>query len=89
MFKVFLGSTFKDLHEHRAAVLAEEPEPVVVLGPPGIGKSKVTVAALHDPEVKVRFGERRWFVPLETAPEPEAILGQVALRGSACHRDRS
>ena len=62
------------------AVLAEEPEPVVVLGPPGIGKSKVTVAALHDPEVKVRFGERRWFVPLETAPEPEAILGQVALR---------
>ncbi len=62
------------------AILAEEPEPVVVLGPPGIGKSKVTVAALHDPEVKARFGERRWFVPLETAPEPEAILGQVALR---------
>jgi tetratricopeptide (TPR) repeat protein len=62
------------------AVLAEEPEPVVVLGPPGIGKSKVTVAALHDPAVKARFGERRWFVPLETAPEPAAILGQVGLR---------
>ena len=61
------------------AVLAEEPEPVVVLGPPGIGKSKVTIAALHDQEVKVRFGERRWFVRLETAPEPAAIPGQVAL----------
>lgn len=61
------------------AVLAEEPEPVVVLGPPGIGKSKVTIATLHDPEVKVRFSARRWFVRLETAPEPAAILGQVAL----------
>ena len=61
------------------AVLAEEPEPVVVLGPPGIGKSKVTIAALHDGAVKARFGGRRWFVRLETAPEPAAILGQVAL----------
>ena len=63
----------------RGAVLADETEPVVVLGPPGIGKSKVTVAALHDPAVKTRFGARRWFVRLETAPEPAAILGQVAL----------
>jgi len=62
-----------------AAVLAKEPEPVVVLGPPGIGKSKVTIAALHDPEVKERYRERRWFVRLETAPEPAAIMGQAAL----------
>ena len=59
-----------------AAWLATPPEPVAVLGAPGIGKSTICLAALHDSKVAERFAERRWFVRCDghdRAREPGAF----------------
>ncbi len=61
-----------------AAWLAVPPEPVAVLGPPGIGKSSICLAALHDPRVAARFGDRRWFVRCDGAASAEALLSGLA-----------
>ena len=58
--------------------LAEAPEPVAVLGAPGIGKSAVCIAALHDERVRARFGERRWFVRCDGAESAETLLSGIA-----------
>ena len=60
------------------AWLASPPQPVAVLGPPGIGKSAVCLAALHDERIYERFGERRWFVRCDGATSAEALLSGLA-----------
>ena len=42
---------------------------VLVLGGPGMGKTTLTRQAATDTAVIERFGNRRWFVELETAPD--------------------
>jgi tetratricopeptide (TPR) repeat protein len=49
----------------------------LVAGGPGMGKTAVATAALHDPRVEARFGRRRVFASLETASEPRAILAKL------------
>lgn len=61
-----------------ATITTAEPEPIPILGPPGIGKSTVTLEALHDDAVATKYGSRRWFVRLEGASSPDAIWGEVA-----------
>jgi tetratricopeptide (TPR) repeat protein len=60
------------------AWLASPPEPVAVLGAPGIGKSALCLAALHDPKVRERFGQRRWFVRCDGADSAGALLSELA-----------
>jgi len=60
------------------AWLATPPEPVVLLGGPGIGKTAVCLAALHDRRIQERFGARRWFVPCDGAFSARALLLAVA-----------
>ena len=60
------------------AWLASPPQPVAVLGAPGIGKSAVCLAALHHEKVQRRFGERRWFVRCDGAASAEALLSGLA-----------
>ena len=64
--------------EVAAAMLADPAEPVAVLGAPGIGKSTVCLAALHDEEVARRFGGRRWFVRCDGAADAGALLSGIA-----------
>ncbi|WP_437616088.1 tetratricopeptide repeat protein [Sorangium sp. So ce834] len=60
-----------------AAVSRDPPGRVLLLGAAGIGKSTVSRAVLHRPEVVARFGERRFFVALDAAPD--AASAAVAL----------
>jgi tetratricopeptide (TPR) repeat protein len=60
------------------AWLAVPPEPVAVLGGPGIGKSTICLAALHDKQVQQRFGDRRWFVRCDGATSAAAVLSGLA-----------
>jgi tetratricopeptide (TPR) repeat protein len=70
-----------------AAVTGVPPPPVAVVGAPGIGKTTVCLAALHEPSVVGRFGARRWFVRCDGAFDAGAVwaglAGEVGLSGQA------
>jgi tetratricopeptide (TPR) repeat protein len=61
-----------------AAWLATPPQPVAILGAPGIGKSTICLAALHEPGVAQRFAERRWFIRCDGATTAAALLSGLA-----------
>jgi tetratricopeptide (TPR) repeat protein len=56
-----------------AALTAAKPACLLVLGSAGIGKTTLTRRVATDPAVAARFGQRRYFVPLETATDDAAL----------------
>jgi tetratricopeptide (TPR) repeat protein len=60
------------------SLLADPPPPVPVLGGPGIGKTTVSLAALHDARVAAKFDRRRYFVRCEPATTADALIGEIA-----------
>ncbi|HEV3459918.1 MAG TPA: tetratricopeptide repeat protein [Thermoanaerobaculia bacterium] len=62
-----------------AAACAARPRQAAVLGPPGVGKTTVTVEALHCQAVVARFGARRWFVRCEAATSRGTLFNAIAL----------
>jgi tetratricopeptide (TPR) repeat protein len=61
-----------------AAACDRPPRPVCVLGPPGIGKTTIVRAALHEPAVAGRFGPRRYLIRCG-GPGAEAMLADIAV----------
>jgi tetratricopeptide (TPR) repeat protein len=64
--------------EVTAAIVAVPSQPMMVLGGPGIGKTTLSLAVLHRPEVVKRFGARRLFARLDSATSGAAALGVLA-----------
>ena len=52
----------EEVRELVGALGLEVPQPIPVLGPPGIGKTTVLLSALHAPPLAERFGERRRYL---------------------------
>ncbi len=61
-----------------SALVAEVPQPVVLLGAGGIGKTTLSLAVLHRPEVQKKFGARRVFARLDGATSADAMIATVA-----------
>ncbi|WP_437563637.1 tetratricopeptide repeat protein [Sorangium sp. So ce542] len=61
-----------------AALCREPPGRALLSGAAGIGKSTVSLAVLHRPEIVTRFGERRFFVRLDAAPDAESAAAALA-----------
>ena len=61
-----------------ARLLAEPAQPVLLHGAPGIGKTNLTLAALHNLAVVERFEQRRWIVRCETAESAAGLAGEIA-----------
>jgi tetratricopeptide (TPR) repeat protein len=62
-----------------AAVTADSPPPVAILGHPGIGKSTVSLAGAHEESVRQRFKDRRIFVRCDGAESVESLTKQIAI----------
>ncbi|KYF59639.1 hypothetical protein BE04_04860 [Sorangium cellulosum] len=62
----FVGRTLQ-VEELAHALLGDPAARIIVLGAGGIGKTTLTLAALHRREVEERYGTRRWFVRLDAA----------------------
>ncbi|OAN49343.1 tetratricopeptide repeat protein [Magnetospirillum moscoviense] len=50
---------------------------VLFQGAPGIGKTSLCTAALHEPEIAARYQDRRWFARLEAATEPLSFFAAI------------
>jgi tetratricopeptide (TPR) repeat protein len=68
----------KEVEDLVTTLLQDSPPPTPILGGPGIGKSTVTLAALHDIRVAKRFGARRYFVRCDGAKSRGALIGEIA-----------
>lgn len=61
------------------ALLLPTPRPIPILGPPGVGKTTLSLEAIHDRRVKDRFRDRRFFVRCEGAKSKDALVTEIAL----------
>ncbi len=59
-------------------LLKDDPPPTPLLGGPGIGKSTVSLNALHDARVAARFGDRRYFVRCDGSKDRDAVVAEIA-----------
>ena len=61
------------------ALDGDAPAALLVLGPAGIGKTTLTRQVATDPAIAKRFGNRRWFVELETAKDAATMQSAIVL----------
>ncbi len=64
----------KELEGLLTALLDDDPRPVLLHGGPGIGKTSLSLAALHASRVVARYGQRRYLAPLAEVQEGAGLL---------------
>jgi len=68
----------EEVEEIVTTLLAERPEPIPIIGPPGIGKTTVALAAVNDGRVVERYARERFFVRCDSLHTHEALVGEIA-----------
>jgi tetratricopeptide (TPR) repeat protein len=60
-----------------ANLLSERPQPMPILGPAGIGKTTLSLAALYDQQVAARYGAHRYFIRCDGAKSQPALAAAI------------
>jgi len=68
----------EDLKAMVAELLADQPKPIPILGTAGIGKSTLTLAAMHDEQAAAKYGGRRYFIRCDGIKTRNSLVGEVA-----------
>lgn len=59
------------------ALQLEPPDPIVLHGAAGIGKTTLALEAACHPDVVERFGDRRAYVALDKSTDPDAMMAAI------------
>lgn len=62
-----------------ATLCTDAPLPTPILGPPGVGKTTITLTALHHRRAVEKYRTRRYFVRCDSAKSREALLSEIAM----------
>jgi tetratricopeptide (TPR) repeat protein len=60
--------------------LRHDREPLVVIGPPGVGKSSVAMVAFNDDRMQNKFAERRYWIPCNGISSSSSSLSEISNR---------
>lgn len=70
----------EEIRELAGALGLEAPQPIPVLGPPGIGKTTVLLTTLHERKLAERFGHRRFYVDCAECSDRKQLSAILARR---------
>ncbi|HJX30056.1 MAG TPA: SIR2 family protein [Thermoanaerobaculia bacterium] len=70
----------EEIRELAGALGLEAPQPIPVLGPPGMGKTTVLLTVLHERKLAERFGGRRFYVDCAKCSGREELDSLLARR---------